>query len=69
MFDWLKTKRRERALTAYALPDDEWSAALNKLPFLNHYAPVALARLRDLTTLFLVEKSIVSGATSGEHAL
>lgn len=69
MFPWLKTKRRERALITYALPDDEWSAALHELPFLDHYAPDALARLRDLTTLFLVEKSIVSGATSGEHVL
>ncbi|MEO7255186.1 MAG: M90 family metallopeptidase [Casimicrobium sp.] len=69
MFDWLKSKRRERALTTYALPDDEWRAALHELPFLDHYAPEALARLRDLTTLFLVEKSIVSGATSGEHLL
>ena len=69
MFDWLKTKRRERALSAYALPDDEWKAALHELPFLDHYAPEVLARLRDLTTLFLVEKSIVSGATSGEHVL
>ncbi len=68
MFNWLKTKRRERALTTYALPDDEWNAALNELPFLDHYTPEVLARLRDLTTLFLVEKSIVSGATSGEHA-
>jgi hypothetical protein len=69
MFDWLKTKRRERALAANAIPDDDWAAALHELPFLDHYAPGALSRLRELTTLFLVEKSIVSGATSGEHAL
>ena len=69
MFNWLKSKRRERALTTHALPDDDWHAALCELPFLDHYTPAALARLRDLTTLFLVEKSIVSGATSGEHAL
>ncbi len=69
MFNWLKAKRRERALTTHALPDDEWKAALHELPFLDHYASDALARLRDLTTLFLVEKSIVSGATSGEHVL
>ena len=50
MFDWFKTKRRERALTTHALPDDEWNAALRELPFLDHYAPVALARLRELTT-------------------
>lgn len=69
MFSWLKNKRRTRALASHALPDDEWYTALRELPFLAHYEPVALARLRELTTLFLVEKSIVSGATSGEHAL
>ena len=67
MFSWLKTKRRERALALHALPDDEWNAALHELPFLDHYDAPTLARLRDLTTLFLVEKSIVSGATSGAH--
>ncbi len=69
MFSWLKTKRRERALASHALPDEEWCAALHELPFLDHYDGAALARLRELTTLFLVEKSIVSGATSGEHVL
>ena len=69
MFSWLKNKRRERALGANALPDDEWRAALQELPFLDHYNAAALARLRELTTLFLVEKSIVSGATSGAHLL
>jgi MtfA peptidase len=69
MFSWLKTKLRQRALATHALPDDEWNAALNELPFLYHYDAPTLARLRTLTTLFLVEKSIVSGATSGEHTL
>ncbi len=69
MFAWLKTKKRERALASNALPDDEWSAALHELPFLDHFDASSLARLRELTTLFLVEKSIVSGATSGEHVL
>ncbi|MBC7709641.1 MAG: zinc-dependent peptidase, partial [Rhizobacter sp.] len=69
MFSWLKTKRRERALAAHALPDSEWNAALKELPFLDHYDAATLARLRQLTTLFLVEKSIVSGATSGAHVL
>ena len=69
MFSWLKTKRRERALASNALPDEEWNAALDELPFLDHYEAALLARLRELTTLFLVEKSIVSGATSGEHVL
>lgn len=69
MFEWLKTRRREHALASHALADDEWNAALHELPFLDHYDDVARARLRDLSTLFLVEKSIVSGATSGKHAL
>ena len=69
MFSWLKSKRRERALAAHALPDGEWNAALNELPFLDHYDAAILVRLRELTTLFLVEKSIVSGATSGAHVL
>ena len=69
MFAWLKTKKRERALASNALPDDEWNAALRELPFLDHFDASSLARLRELTTLFLVEKSIVSGATSGEHVL
>ena len=42
---------------------------MRELPFLDHYAAPTLARLRELTTLFLVEKSIVSGATSGAHKL
>ena len=69
MFSWLTTKRRERAIASHALPDAEWHAALHELPFLDHYDAVTLARLRELTTLFLVEKSIVSGATSGEYKL
>jgi MtfA peptidase len=69
MFSWLKNKRRERALTTYAIPDDEWQRALRELPFLDHYDPQLIARLRELATLFLVEKSITSGAEEGEHAL
>jgi MtfA peptidase len=69
MFSWLKNKRRERALSTYAIPDDDWQRALHELPFLDHYAPALLARLRELATLFLVEKSITSGAEEGEHAL
>jgi MtfA peptidase len=69
MFDWLKNKRRQRALATHAIPDSEWAFALAELPFLDHYSDAVLIRLRDLTTLFLVEKSIVSGATSGPHAM
>lgn len=69
MFAWIKNKQRKRALVSHALVDEEWHAALRELPFLDHYRATALERLRELTTLFLVEKSIVSGATSGEHVL
>ncbi len=69
MFSWLKNKRRERALESHAIPDGEWAAALHELSFLDHYEAAALARLRELTTLFLVEKNIVSGAEDGRHAL
>ncbi len=69
MFSWLKNKRRERALTQYAIPDDEWQRALHTLPFLDHFDLVLVARLRELTTLFLVEKSITSGAEEGEYTL
>jgi MtfA peptidase len=69
MFSWLKNKRRERALNAYAIPDDEWPRALHELPFLDHYEPTLIVRLRELSTLFLVEKSITSGAEEGEHIL
>jgi MtfA peptidase len=69
MFAWLKNKRRERALASNAIPDDEWAQAFNELLFLHHYDPALIDRLRKLTTLFLVEKSIVTGASDGEHAL
>ncbi len=69
MFSWLKTKRRERALATHAIPDDQWLRALGELRFLDHYEPALLARLRELATLFLIEKSITSGAEEGEHAL
>jgi MtfA peptidase len=69
MFSWLKNKRRERALASHAIPDDQWQRALRELSFLDHYDPKLIARLRELATLFLVEKSITSGAEEGEHAL
>jgi hypothetical protein len=69
MFSWLKNKRRERALNAYAIPEAEWQRALHELPFLDHFEPALIARLREIATLFLVEKSITSGAEEGEHAL
>lgn len=69
MFDWLARKRRERALARHAIPEDDWQRALETLPFLAHYDPALLERLRELATLFLVEKSVVSGATGGVYQL
>jgi MtfA peptidase len=69
MFSWLKNKRRERALNDYAIPNEQWQRALRELPFLDHYEEALLARLRELATLFLVEKSITSGAEEGEYVL
>jgi MtfA peptidase len=69
MFSWLKNKRRERALASHEIPDDQWQRALHELPFLDHYDAALIVRLRELATLFLIEKSITSGAEEGEHAL
>jgi MtfA peptidase len=69
MFSWLKNKRRERALATYAIPDEQWQRALSELRFLDHYEPALLERLRELATLFLIEKSITTGAEAGDHAL
>ncbi|MCS6996586.1 MAG: zinc-dependent peptidase [Casimicrobiaceae bacterium] len=69
MFEWLERKRRERALARYALAEEDWQRALAQLPFIAHYETQLLERLRALATLFLVEKSIVSGATEGRYAL
>jgi len=69
VFAWLKERRRKRLLDDWAIPDAQWQAALHELPFLDHYDAAALARLRELSTLFLVEKNIVSGADDGPHAL
>ncbi|MFN3629450.1 MAG: zinc-dependent peptidase, partial [Casimicrobiaceae bacterium] len=69
MFDWLARLRRKRALARYVLPEDDWQRALEHLPFILHYEPTLLTRLRELATLFLVEKSVVSGATEGAYTL
>ncbi len=69
MFEWLARRRRERALARHALPEDDWQRALDCLPFISHYDQALLERLRELATLFLVEKSVVSGATDGAHSL
>ncbi len=69
MWSWWQRRRREQALTRHAIPEADWQRALSMLPFLAHYQPDLLARLRELTTLFLIEKSIVSGAEAAPWCL
>lgn len=69
MLDWLRRRRAERALDRHTIPEQDWQWALAQLPFLAHYEPALIDRLRALATLFLVEKSIVSGAVDGPHAI
>ncbi|MGN6666688.1 MAG: M90 family metallopeptidase, partial [Trinickia sp.] len=53
---WLDTRRRERALRGHAIDDALWQATLAGLPFLSYLDTADLARLRDLTSLFIARK-------------
>jgi MtfA peptidase len=66
MFEFLKQRRRDRALDTHALPDALWHTTVAQLPFLQRWDATMLDRLRELSTLFLVEKNIFSGAASFE---
>ena len=63
IFSALRRWRRQRLLERLAIPDALWAEALSALPFLSLYGSAEIARLRELATLFLHEKSIV-----GAHA-
>ncbi len=52
--------RRRRWLNRHPLPDALWSRAAARLPILNGYDKSELARLRELTTVFLREKSFAA---------
>lgn len=54
---WLDTRRRERALRDHPIADVLWQATLDALPFLAHMDAAALARLREMTSLFIAQKS------------
>jgi Mlc titration factor MtfA (ptsG expression regulator) len=56
MLDWLRRRRRERALRRRAIPDALWERTLARYPFLTWRDEADLARLRELTTLFLDAK-------------
>jgi Mlc titration factor MtfA (ptsG expression regulator) len=55
--DWMKTRRRERALREFAVPDALWARTRARLPFLRHLCDADLARLRDTVSLFLAQKA------------
>jgi hypothetical protein len=66
VFAFTKAARRRRALEKFALPNALWDGTVQALPFLKRWSPMMLLQLRELTTLFLVEKTIFSGHPSLE---
>jgi hypothetical protein len=59
MFSLLRNRRRRRILARKAIDDAVWRDTLADLPALAWLDEPALARLRDLTLLFVEEKQIV----------
>ncbi len=59
MFERFRRWRRERTLERFALPDDLWQEALDRLEFLKDFTPQEIVRLRELVTLFLNGKTII----------
>jgi Mlc titration factor MtfA (ptsG expression regulator) len=53
---WLESRRRTRALRAHAIDDTLWQKTLDGLPFLTHLVEADLARLREMTSLFIAQK-------------
>ncbi|BCQ53036.1 zinc-dependent peptidase [Burkholderia gladioli] len=54
---WLDARRRDRALRSFPIPDPLWDDTLARLPFLAKLSAADLARLREMTSCFLAEKS------------
>jgi MtfA peptidase len=61
----LRNWRRQRVLATQSIPEPLWREALNALPLLDAYDDEELARLRELTVLFLDSKGII-GASGHE---
>ena len=59
MFEALRNWRRERILRRSSIDDRTWRRIVARYPFTRALAEPERARLRDLTVLFLHEKSIV----------
>lgn len=53
---WFGARRREKALREHAIDDALWQATLDGLPFLAYLDAADLARLRELTSLFIAQK-------------
>ncbi|HTH74747.1 MAG TPA: M90 family metallopeptidase, partial [Trinickia sp.] len=53
---WFDTRRRERALRDHAIDEALWQATLDGLPFLRYLDAADLARLREMTSLFIAQK-------------
>ncbi|MBN3791587.1 M90 family metallopeptidase [Burkholderia sp. Ac-20353] len=54
---WLDHRRRDRALRSHPIADALWQDTVERLPFLGDLTPEELGRLRELTSLFLSQKS------------
>ena len=59
MFEALRNWRRERVLRRSPIDDRTWRRLVARYPFTRTLPDEDRARLRDLTVLFLHEKSIV----------
>ena len=64
MRQWLSRWRTARTLARRAVPDDLWRLTLARFPFLGRRSVSDIARLRDMSTLFLATKEF-----SGAHGL
>jgi MtfA peptidase len=62
--DWLKRWRTARTLELRAIPDPLWQLTLARFPFLAWRSDEDVARLREMSTLFLAAKEF-----TGAHGL
>lgn len=58
--DWLERRRRERALREFAISDALWAHTCARLPFLCYLTDDDQARLRELVSLFLAQKTFTT---------
>lgn len=58
MFGWYRNWRRDRILRRHAIPDRDWEVLIQRVPAVLRYNTPTRRKLRELTTLFLHDKSI-----------